>query len=311
MQLNHMNQTVVLGLLALMLFCSGLIYCLKGRVSVSTRTELNQRMHSWWVMVAMFITALAFNTTLMLIFFCFVSYLALKEYMTMIPTRQVDRRVIFIAYLSIPVQYYWISMHWYGMFIVFIPIYMFLLLPMRMVTLKQTSGFIKAGGTLHWGLMLTVFCVSHIAYLGVLPNGSGWQNTGISLILYLVLLTQLNDVSQYVWGKLFGKIKIIPSVSPNKTVAGLLGGMLTTSLLAMVLGRFLTPFSLPMAFFVGLMIAVFGFFGDVTMSAIKRDLGIKDTGQLLPGHGGILDRLDSLIYTAPLFFHTVRYVYYG
>jgi phosphatidate cytidylyltransferase len=311
MQLNHMNQTVVLGLLVLMLFCSGLIYCLKGRVSASTRTELNQRMHSWWVMVAMFIAALAFNTTLMLIFFGFVSYLALKEYMTMIPTRQVDRRVIFIAYLSIPVQYYWISMHWYGMFIVFIPIYMFLLLPMRMVTLKQTPGFIKASGTLHWGLMLTVFCVSHIAYLGVLPKGVDWQNTGISLILYLVLLTQLNDVSQYVWGKRFGMIKIMPSVSPNKTVAGLLGGMLTTSLLAVVLGRFLTPFSLPMAFFVGLMISVFGFFGDVTMSAIKRDLGIKDTGQLLPGHGGILDRLDSMIYTAPLFFHTVRYFYYG
>ena len=310
MPLDSINILSFSFLIILMIFSSVIVFLIKGRLSESNWIELNQRMQSWWFMVVFFILALAINTTLMLIFFGFVSYLALKEYVTIIPTRQVDRRIILIAYLSIPIQYYWIGMHWYGMFIIFIPVFIFLLMPLRMVTLKQTHGFIKASGTLHWGLMLTVFCVSHIAYLGVLPNTPDWQNTGISLIIYLVLLTQLNDVSQFLWGKLFGSIKIIPEISPNKTVAGFIGGVLTTTALSMIIGVSLTPMNVLMAFFSGLIISVFGFAGDLIMSSIKRDLGIKDTGKLLPGHGGILDRLDSIIYTAPLFFHFMRYFYY-
>ena len=128
--------------------------------------------------------------------------------------------------------------------------------------------------------------------------------------LFLLLLTELNDVAQYCWGKLLGKHKISPTVSPNKTMEGFIGGVLTTVPLAMLLAPWLTPFSSLDAVLAGALIAVAGFFGDLSLSALKRDLGIKDSGNLLPGHGGILDRVDSLTYTAPLFFHFTRYYYF-
>ncbi|MEJ2575054.1 MAG: phosphatidate cytidylyltransferase, partial [Gammaproteobacteria bacterium] len=130
------------------------------------------------------------------------------------------------------------------------------------------------------------------------------------LVLYLVFLTQFNDVMQYTWGKLFGRHKIIPKVSPNKTWQGFGGGVLTTAVLAALLGPWLTPLSIPQAILAGLIIGAGGFVGDVIISALKRDIGVKDSGSLLPGHGGLLDRLDSLLYTAPLFFHFVYYLHY-
>ena len=120
----------------------------------------------------------------------------------------------------------------------------------------------------------------------------------------------MNDVAQFVWGKTLGKRKILPLVSPNKTWEGFLGGAVTTLLVSLLLGPLFTPLDLPRAALVGLEIGIFGFIGDVVMSAVKRDIGVKDTGTLLPGHGGILDRLDSLTFTAPLYFHTLYYFYY-
>ncbi|MDQ5910055.1 MAG: phosphatidate cytidylyltransferase [Pseudomonadota bacterium] len=273
-------------------------------------SELRQRIRSWWLIVALCSLALTFNRTAALVFFGMVSFLALKEYLTLIPTRQTDRQVLFLAYLSIPVQYFWISIEWYGMFIIFIPVYLFLLLPVAMVLRGETEGYLRAAGTLHWGLMSMVFSLSHLAYLLVLPQNEYPQVSGPGLVLFLLLLTELNDVAQYFWGKLLGKHKISPSVSPNKTVEGFVGGVLTTILLAALLAPWLTPFSRSDALLAGALIAVAGFFGDLSLSALKRDLGIKDSGNLLPGHGGILDRVDSLTYTAPLFFHFTRYFYF-
>jgi len=133
---------------------------------------------------------------------------------------------------------------------------------------------------------------------------------GAGLILFMAILNQGNDVAQYVWGKMLGKNKIVPEVSPNKTWEGFLGGALTTTIMALLLYSFLTPFSFVFAALMGAMLAVTGFIGDVTFSAMKRDLKIKDAGSLIPGHGGILDRIDSLSLSAPLFFHMVRYFYY-
>ena len=138
----------------------------------------------------------------------------------------------------------------------------------------------------------------------------GFSAGGAGLVLFLVFLTQFNDVAQYVWGKLFGKHKIVPKVSPNKTWQGFLGGVFTTTVCAVLLSGLLTPLSLPMAVAAGLLISISGFIGDVTISALKRDIGVKDSGSLLPGHGGILDRVDSLTYTAPLFFHFIHYFYF-
>jgi len=149
-----------------------------------------------------------------------------------------------------------------------------------------------------------------LAYLLVLPVSEGFSAGGAGLVLYLVFLTQFNDVSQFVWGKMLGKHKIIPRVSPNKTWEGFLGGVCTTTLLAMLLSTVLTPLTLGMSAIAGLIISTAGFIGDVTVSALKRDIGVKDSGSLLPGHGGILDRIDSLTYSAPLFFHFIYYFHY-
>lgn len=274
--------------------------------------ELKLRIQTWWWLVAVFFFALTFDRTVAVAIIAIVSFMAFKEFLTIAPTRRADNKVLLWAYLSIPIQYLWVGTAWYGMFIIFIPVYVFLLLPMRMVTIGETQGYLRAAGTLQWGLMTTVFSISHMAYLLNMParQGAHGMITGEMLVFYLLVLTQMNDIAQYLWGKMLGKHKIIPKVSPNKTCEGLIGGMLTTTLLAWLLAPWFTPMSPLHAVLAGLLISLFGFIGDVVISAVKRDIGIKDSGNLLPGHGGILDRLDSLTYTSPLFFHYIYYVYY-
>ncbi len=297
------------GLYVLLVAASLIAALLRRRQPERDLTELVQRIRSWWVMVTVFTVAMVLSRTVSLVFFAVVSFLALKEYLSIIPTRRADRRVLFWAYLAIPAQYYWVATEWYGMFVIFVPVYMFLFLPLRMVIIGETAGFLRAAGSLHWGLMTMVFSLSHVAFLLVLP-AAGDAPGGAGLVLYLVFLTQFNDVSQYVWGRLFGRHPVIPKVSPKKTWEGLLGGVATTVVLALALAGLLTPLNLLQALAAGLLIGTAGFVGDVTISALKRDLGIKDSGSLLPGHGGILDRVDSLTYTAPLFFHFVYYLHY-
>jgi phosphatidate cytidylyltransferase len=295
---------------ALLVIATAAVWLLGRLRPAADWTELRQRVRTWWIMAVVFALAMALSRRFSLLFFALVSFLALKEYLSLIPTRRADRSVLFWAYLTIPIQYLWIDMRWYGMFIVFIPVFAFLLLPMRMVLIGETEGFLRAAGSLQWGLMATVFCLSHVAFLLVLPqrlnvHGGG----GPGLVLYLVFLTQFNDVAQYLWGRTLGRHKVIPKVSPGKTVEGLLGGLATTIVLACVLAPWLTPFDPAAALTAGVIIGLGGFVGDVVISALKRDLHIKDSGTLLPGHGGILDRIDSLCYTAPLFFHFVWYLY--
>jgi len=300
----------VAGLFAILLSASLIVFLLGRANPQKNYAELRQRVNSWWVMVVMFSLAMVLSRKLSLVFFGFLSFMALKEYLSLVPTRRADRRVLFWAYLTIPLQYYWVAIGWYGMFIIFIPVYVFLFLPMRMVLVGETKDFLHAAGVLHWGLMATVFSVSHLAFLLALPEAGNPSGGGAGLVLFLVFLTEFNDVAQYVWGKLLGRHKIIPKVSPNKTWEGFLGGVATSALCAWLLAPWLTPLSLAHSLAVGTLIPVAGFIGDVVISAVKRDIGVKDSGSLLPGHGGILDRIDSLTYTAPLFFHFIRYFYF-
>ena len=294
---------LVLGLLALAtLWVSGIR-------RHSSSQELKQRVQSWWVIIGLFIVGAMLHATVAMFFFGLISYLALKEYFTLIPTRRTDRRIIFYAYLSILFQYGFAGVQWYGMFIIWIPVYLFLLLPFRQVLIGETKGFLEHTSRVQWGLMMFVFGLSHIAYMMTLPPLPGAEAGGRELVLYLVVLTELNDVLQYLWGKSIGRRKIVPKVSPNKTVGGFAGAFVTISLLAVALS-FLTPFTWYEALFAGMLISGAGFVGDVVISMIKRDIGVKDSGSMLPGHGGILDRVDSLTYTAPLFFHYVYYLYY-
>ncbi len=270
--------------------------------------ELTLRIRTWWVIILFFSLAMISPHWLALTLFALVSFLALKEFLTLIPSRRSDRMPLLWMFLSIPLNYWLIGCNWYGMFIIFIPVYAFLFLPARMVLTGNTEGFLRTASQHHWALMTTVFAFGHVSYLLVLPNDSA--HTGALLVLFLVGLTEFNDIAQYLWGKSLGRIKVTPRVSPNKTLAGLIGGVASTAVIALFFGPLMTPMSWWMALAAGLIIGITGFCGDIVMSAVKRDIGVKDSGTLLPGHGGILDRLDSLIFTAPVFFHFIRYFYY-
>ena len=275
-------------------------------------TELQLRLRSWWWIVGLFALALLIQGWIATVLFGFLSFLALKEYLSIIPYRRGDRVVFGWAYLAVVFQYTWIQSHWYGMFLVFLPIYIFLFLPLPMVMLGQTEGFLQTVGSLHWGLMLTVYTLSHLAYLLILPAQTSVPLGGQGLLLYLVFLTEINDIAQYLIGKTWGQHKVVPKVSPNKTIEGMIGGVGVTTVLSLLLAPWLTPFPFYQALVLGGLLSVTGFVGDVTVSALKRDLGIKDSGQMIPGHGGILDRVDSLTFTAPLFFHfTVFFYFHG
>jgi phosphatidate cytidylyltransferase len=260
-------------------------------------------------MATLVLAAVLFNTTVSYVAIALLSFVAFRELYSVLGFRLSDRRAIFWAYVSIPVQYYLAYIGWYGAFIIFIPIVMFLFLPLRLVLKGDTVGIIKSMSSLQWILMLTVFGLSHMAYLLSLPDIPTFSSGGRGLLLFLVFLTEINDVMQFTWGKLLGRHKIVPKVSPNKTWEGFIGGLICTTTIGYFLA-FLTPLTTYQVLFVSFMIAASGFIGDIVMSSVKRDIGIKDMGSSIPGHGGILDRIDSLAYTTPVFFHLVYYLAY-
>ncbi|MBK6404966.1 MAG: phosphatidate cytidylyltransferase [Holophagales bacterium] len=271
--------------------------------------ELGLRIRSWWVMATVVLGAVLLVPSAALAFWALVCFWALREFFSLVPGRWEDRTALFLAYLAVPIQFLWVFLGWYGMFIVFVPVYMFLAVAVALIVVGQPKGFVASASRIHWGLMSFVFGLSHAAFLLQLPEKPGFEAGPRGLFLYLVLLVQLNDVFQYVTGKLFGRHKIAPVVSPNKTWEGFLGGLLLTAPLGVLL-RFLTPLSLPEAVGAGILLPVFGFFGDLAVGSVKRDVGVKDAGSSIPGHGGVLDRVNSLCYAAPLFFHYVRYLAY-
>lgn len=300
---------VLIGIVSVLIISSLITIILKRTKPSNTIDEVALRIRSWWIMFLIFTIALVIHSTISLIFMAILCFLALKEYFSLIPFNRAHRLVLFWAYMAIPIQFLLIYLGWYGMFIVFIPVYMFLLIPIQAIIVGETKNFLHSIATVQWGVMLMVFGLSHLAFLLVLP---GQENSimGAGLVLFLVVLTQANDVAQFIWGKMLGKHKVVPKVSPNKTWEGFIGGVLTTTVLAVLLAPLITPFSLTASVIAGVYIGLTGFVGDVNISALKRDLNIKDTSAIIPGHGGILDRVDSLTYTAPLFFHFTRYFYF-
>src|SRR5699024_791610 len=158
---------------------------------------------------------------------------------------------------------------------------------------------------MQWGVMLCVFSISHVPALLTLDI-AGFEGENMLLVLFLLIVVQSSDVLQYIWGKLAGRHKVAAAISPSKTVEGFVGGVLSASLLGAALS-WMTPFTVIEAGFMALLVTLAGFLGGLVMSAIKRDRGGKDWGVGIAGHGGMLDRLDSICFSAPLFFHVVRY----
>lgn len=300
----------MMGIYAVLIVASLIVFFLSQKNIQNDYRELTLKMKTWWLIIVFFSMMVFCNTNIAIACIGFVSFLSLKEYFSLIPIRKSDRRVLFWAYLAVPIQYYIIATGWYQLFIIFIPVYVFLFLPFRMVLLGETKDFLANVSRIQWGLMITVFSMGHIAYLLKLDPIKNPAGNRAGLIIFIVALTQFNDVAQYCWGKALGKSKIVPTVSPNKTWVGFLGGVGTTTVLSGIIAPYLTPISFGASLFIGALIGVGGFIGDVSISALKRDMGVKDSGSMLPGHGGILDRVDSLSYTAPIFFHFVDYFFY-
>ena len=301
--------TVALLIFGILTFATLLFYTIGWINPKANLKELKTRTKSWWIMASVFIIAMIFNATISYIAIALLSFVAFRELYSILGFRKSDRRAIFWAFLAIPVQYYLAYLGWYGAYIIFIPVVMFLFLPMRITLKGDTTGIIKSMATLHWILMLTVFGISHMAYLLSLPEIPGFAAGGRGLLLFVVFITEINDVMQFTWGKLFGRHKIVPKVSPNKTWEGFIGGVISTTIIGYFLS-FLTPLSVWQVIFVSAFTAIAGFIGDIVMSSIKRDVGVKDMGSTIPGHGGVLDRIDSLAYTAPAFFHWVYFFAY-
>jgi len=300
------------GILVFLVLATVIARVLKGRArSESARATVDNlvaRINAWWAMVLVFGLAIATGGYGSLVMFAIVSFLALREFMTLLPTRRADHRAMLWAFfLFLPLQYGFVATGWYGMFALLIPVYAYLLLPSVLVLAGDTEDFLSRTSRLQWVLMICVFCVSHAPALLMLEI-PGFEGQNAKLLLYLVVVTQISDVLQYTVGKLFGRHKAVPAVSPNKTVEGYLGG----GGLAVLIGTALwwaTPFAPWQAALMSLVIVLAGIAGGLVMSAVKRDRHVKDFGAMIPGHGGVLDRIDSLCFSAPLFFHLTRFYF--
>ena len=298
------------GLFIALIFASSVGYILKRRSGVDTPNNvidnLNARINAWWVMIGIIFIASLLGFYGVIGLFLIISFMGLREFLSLLNIRRGDHLALAACCsVILPLQYFLVALDWFSLFTIFIPVSGFLFLPILSALLGDPAHFLDRSTKIQWALMISVFCISHIPALLTLDI-SGYEGKNLLLMIFLILVVQSSDVLQYVWGKLFGKRKIAPTLSPSKTVEGFVGGVLSASLLGMLL-HWLTPFNAWQAFLMSLLICLMGFLGGLVMSAMKRSMGVKDWGNMISGHGGILDRMDSLCFSAPIFFHVVRY----
>ncbi len=301
-----------LGLFAVLVTASVIGWLLKRLVAKGAPhgaiDNLNARVKAWWVMAAVIGGAAWLGQVALVVLFALVSFFALREFLTLTPTRRSDHLALsFAFFVVLPLQYYLVAIEWYGLFAIFIPVYVFLLLPILSALGADTTRFLARTAEVQWGLMIAVYCISYVPALLALDIPV-YEGRNLLLVFYLLIVVQASDVLQYVWGKLVGKRKVAPALSPSKTVEGLVGGASSAVALGTALW-WITPFSPVWAAVISLVIVAMGFFGGLVMSAIKRDRGVKDWGTMIEGHGGVLDRLDSVCFAAPVFFHLTRFFF--
>ncbi len=311
--LSQVSQTAInlfLGVAAILTIASVVAGVLRWRVAHGRPhvviDNLVARVNAWWLMVATIGLAFIFGKTGLTVLFFLISFFSLREYMTLAYTRRGDHWAMVLAfYVILPFQYFLIWIEWYGLYSIFIPVYAFLVLPILEALGGDTKHFLERTSKIQWGLMVCIYCLSYVPALMTLPIPN-YEGAHLLLIAFLVLVVQGSDVLQYVWGKLLGKRKVAPELSPSKTWEGLVGGVLSATALGASL-FWITPLTFWQAALIAFVICIMGFFGGLVMSAIKRDRGVKDWGHIIEGHGGMLDRLDSVIFAAPIYFHILRY----
>lgn len=274
----------------------------------ATADNIVVRTRAWWIMAGVLLAAGVMGVGASVILFALISFLALREMITLSPTRHADHHTLFSAFFVItPMQYIFVYGRWYGLFAIFIPVYAFLWVCIRSTLTGDYKYYMERVARIYFALMICVYCVSHAPALLDL-NIPALKNQNVKLLFFLVIVVESSDVLQYVWGKLIGRRQIAPHISPNKTREGFVGGILSAVAVGTALW-WMTPFAPWQAALMALVIVLMGFGGGIVMSAVKRDAGVKDYGQLIPGHGGIMDRIDSLCFAAPVFFHLTRYYF--
>jgi phosphatidate cytidylyltransferase len=279
-----------------------------SKVSRSTIDNFNAQIAAWWKICVVFALSLLVGPVGSLFVFGMLSFLALREYMTLVPTRRGDHRTLFWSFFVImPLQYYLVGLQWYNLFAIMIPVLACIFIPSSIAVAGDTAHFVERTAKIQFGLMVCGYCLSHVPAL-LLLKIPGFEGHDARLLLYLGIVDQMNDLLQYVWGKLIGRNKIAWRVSPDKTWEGFLGGLVSATSLGTLLW-WATPFTPLQSAGMSFIICILGFAGGLVVSAIKRDIGIKDFGAVVERRGGILDRIDSLCFAAPIFFHLVRYYF--
>ncbi len=312
LKLDRQTIWLIGGVLALLVLSSLIGWGLSRRVTDekggATVRNLNARIRAWWLMVAIFGLAMATGGIGSVVLFALTSFFALREFITLTPTRAGDHRTLFwVFFVILPLQYYLIAIKWYGLFSILIPVYAFLFIPIRSAVTGDCENFLERTAKIQWGLMICVYCISYVPAMFSLEI-PGYAGQNGKLMFYFVLVAQISDVLQYVWGKTLGRHKIAPTVSPNKTWEGFIGGIACATLIGAGLW-WATPFTPLQSAGMSLVITLMGFGGGLVMSAIKRDRGVKDYGHMIEGHGGVMDRIDSLCFAAPVFFHFTRFYF--
>lgn len=275
-------------------------------------------LRTWWILTIVLCGGLLAGVAGVCLLLIAASCIAWREYTAMLGVRSHDQLAIRAGYGFVLVNYGLILFGLQSLFVVFLPVGALMILAVLQLSQGDPAGYIRSTGGMFWGMMFLIYGVSHAALLFILPEASDGPLGAAGWFLFLVILTESNDIFQALVGRLFGAHKrhpITPAISPNKTWQGFVGGLLITLVLAILLaplftslGRVPGPFSLPEPLqpwvapvLGGTLIAIAGFFGDINMSAIKRDSGVKDSSGFLPGMGGLIDRIDSLTITAPVF----------
>ncbi len=296
---------ILCAVFGVLIICSSIFGIISLKNKSDSISELVIRTNSWWKMaigITVVATAPAIIGTIVL---AYVVFVALREMLSIIPLRTADRTVLVASYIAIPIQFYLAYKNYYYLFQIFIPLVMFISVSVILVLTGETNRIGRSMAIIPTTLMLTVYMPSHMVLLFHVSVPGFTVGAG-GLIIFLIMITAFNDIFQFTWGKLLGKRKILPRISPNKTWVGFIGGVFTSGVLGGALS-FLTPLDYINCFYIGLSLSIIGFIGDSIISAVKRDLKIKDTDDLIPGHGGAMDRLDSIVLTTPTFYHLLLF----
>ena len=319
--LNTSTTILVLVMLAALAILIGVGQILKrqpeSNFDAAIIRKFNQRVASWFTIYVMLVVALMLGKVPTVILFGLISFWALREFITMTPTRRGDHRTLFWVFLGFtPLQYVLVAYDRYDLYTIVIPVYASLFIPARIAFANDHKRFLERTANIQFGLLICVYALSHapaLLNLNLLKWDSAqnlyvpWSGKPVGLLFFFIVIVQISDTLHFVWDRTFGKHLIANTINETKTWEGLIGAACCSALVGIVLQLLpITPFTWYGAGLMALIISVMASSGSMTMSAIKRDRRIKDYGTLVQGHAGVLDRIDSVCFAAPIFFHATR-----